>query len=116
VPGIKTGGGTAFAGDAIVTGCEHLEMDNMRRPRAVYVISDGGWWDTQAGLTKIRQLREREVPTIHISIGVPPLSVECDRMSVIDDPADALDIVARDTVAALRPATRLRRRRADGVR
>ena len=39
VPGIKTGGGTAFAGDAIELLCEHLEMTNPRRPRFVYVLS-----------------------------------------------------------------------------
>ena len=41
VPGIKTGGGTAFAGDAIELLCEQLEMTNPRRPRFVYVLSDG---------------------------------------------------------------------------
>ena len=30
------------------------------------------------------------------------LSVECDRITVITDPADALDQIAADTVAALR--------------
>ena len=39
VPGIKTGGGTAFAGDAIELLCEQLEMTNPRRPRLVYVLS-----------------------------------------------------------------------------
>ena len=45
-PGIATGGGTAFAGDAIELVCEQLEMTNPRRPRFVYVLSDGGWADT----------------------------------------------------------------------
>ena len=31
-----------------------------------------------------------------------PLSVEADRIVVIQDPADALDIIARDTVEALK--------------
>ena len=39
VPGIKTGGGTAFAGDAIELLCEQLEMTNPRRPRLLYVLS-----------------------------------------------------------------------------
>ena len=43
VPGIRTGGGTAFAGDAIELVSDHLEMTNPRRPRFVYVLSDGGW-------------------------------------------------------------------------
>ena len=47
VPGIRTGGGTAFAGDAIELAAERLEMTNPRRPRFVYVLSDGGWADTQ---------------------------------------------------------------------
>jgi Mg-chelatase subunit ChlD len=109
VPGIRTGGGTAFAGDAIVLAAEQLEMTNPRRPRLTYVISDGGWYDTEAGVDKIRWLAEHGVPTIHLSIGVAPLSVECDRITVISDPADALDQIATDTIAALRAATGPRR-------
>jgi Mg-chelatase subunit ChlD len=41
VPAIRVGGGTAFAGDAIAIGAGHLEMENRRRPRAVYMVSDG---------------------------------------------------------------------------
>ena len=108
VPGIKTGGGTAFAGDAIELLCEQLEMTNPRRPRFVYVLSDGGWADTQAGVARIRWLAEHDVPTIHLSIGIAPLSVECDRIHVITDPAQALDHIAADTVAALRARTRAR--------
>ena len=102
VPGIATGGGTAFAGGAIELVCQHLEMTNPRRPRFLYVLSDGGWADTQAGVQRIRWLAEHAVPTIHLSIGIAPLSVECDRITVITDPADALDQVAADTVGALR--------------
>jgi len=109
VPGISTGGGTAFAGDAIELVCEHLEISNPRRPRFVYVLSDGGWADTQAGVSKIRWLAEHDVPTIHLSIGIAPLSVECDRIVVITDPAQALDHVAADTVAALQAARGRRR-------
>ncbi len=102
VPGIRTGGGTAFAGDAIELACEQLEINNPRRPRFVYVLSDGGWSDTHAGVQRIRQLAELAVPTIHISIGIAPLSVECDRIHIIDDPAQALDHIAAETIAALR--------------
>jgi Mg-chelatase subunit ChlD len=109
VPGIRTGGGTAFAGDAIELVCEHLEITNPRRPRFVYVLSDGGWADTQAGVNKIRRLAEHDVPTIHLSLGIAPLSVECDRIVVITDPAQALDHVAADTVAALQAASGRRR-------
>jgi len=108
VPGIKTGGGTAFAGDAIELLCDHLEMTNPRRPRFVYVLSDGGWADTQAGVERIRWLAEHDVPTIHLAIGIAPLSVECDHIHVITDPAQALDQIAADTVAALRARTRTR--------
>jgi hypothetical protein len=108
VPGIKTGGGTAFAGDAIELLCEHLEMTSARRPRFVYVLSDGGWADTQAGVERIRWLAEHDVPTIHLAIGIAPLSVECDRIHVITDPAQALDHIAADTVAALRARMRTR--------
>jgi hypothetical protein len=41
VPAIRVGGGTAFAGDAIAIGAGQLEMENRRRPRAVYIVSDG---------------------------------------------------------------------------
>lgn len=102
VPGIRTGGGTAFAGDALVAASDRLDMTNPRRPRFAYVLSDGGWYDTPAGVERIRWLADHGVPTIHIAIGIAPLSVEADHIVVIDDPADALDQVAADTVAALR--------------
>jgi hypothetical protein len=111
VPAIATGGGTAFAGDSIELVCARLEMTNPRRPRFLYVLSDGGWADTQAGVQKIRWLAEHAVPTIHLSIAIAPLSVECDRITVITDPAVALDHVAADTVAALRAARAPRRPR-----
>jgi hypothetical protein len=101
VPGIRTGGGTAFAGDAIELVSDQLEMTNPRRPRFVYVLSDGGWSDTRAGVQRIRELAELGIPTIHHSIGIAPLSVECDRITVITDPSQALDHIAADTVAAL---------------
>jgi Mg-chelatase subunit ChlD len=101
VPGILTGGGTAFAGDAIELVSDQLEVTNRRRPRFVYVLSDGGWSDTRAGVERIRELAELGVPTIHLSIGIAPLSVECDRITVITDPAQALDHIAADTIAAL---------------
>lgn len=101
VPGIRTGGGTALAGDAIELVSDQLEMTNPRRPRFVYVLSDGGWSDTQAGVERIRELAELGVPTIHLSIGIAPLSVQCDRITVITDPAQALDHIAADTAAAL---------------
>jgi hypothetical protein len=72
------------------------------------VLSDGGWADTQAGVQKIGWLAAHAVPTIHLSIGIAPLSVECDRITVITDPADALNHVAADTVAALRAGRRRR--------
>jgi Mg-chelatase subunit ChlD len=106
VPGIRTGGGTAFAGDAIELVTDHLEITNPRRPRFVYVLSDGGWSDTRAGVQRIRWLAEQGVPTIHLSIGIAPLSVECDRITVITDPAQALDHIAADTVGALRARRR----------
>ena len=106
VPGIRVGGGTAFAGDAIELVSDQLEMSNPRRPRFVYVLSDGGWSDTRAGVERIRELAELGVPTIHLSIGIAPLSVECDRITVITDPAQALDHIAADTVAALRARRR----------
>ena len=106
IPGIRTGGGTAFGGDAICLCAEHLELDNPRRPRFVYCLSDGGWYDTQAGVQKVRELRDLGVPVVHISIGLEPLSVEADKVVTITDPAAAMDIVAADTVAALRARRR----------
>jgi len=106
VPGIRTGGGTAFGGDAIVEVSNQLDITNARRPRLLYVLSDGGWFDTKAGVEKIAWLREHGVPVLHISIGIEPLSVDADRISVITDPADALGIVSRDTVEALKQASR----------
>jgi hypothetical protein len=103
IPGIRTGGGTAFGADAITLCADQLEFHNPRRPRFQYVISDGGWYDTQAGLEKIHELRDDlGVPVVHISIGLEPLSVNADKVVTITDPATAMDIVAADTVAALR--------------
>ena len=61
-----------------------------------------------AGVARIRWLAEHYVPTIHLAIGIAPLSVECDRIHVITDPAQALDHIAADTIAALRTRTRPR--------
>jgi Mg-chelatase subunit ChlD len=104
VPAIRVGGGTAFAGDAIAIGAEHLDMENQRRPRAVYVLSDGGWFDTETGVRKIRWLADLGVPTIHLSIGAEPLAVEAGRICVLTDPADGLDVIAQHTVEALNAA------------
>ena len=70
------------------------------------MLSDGGRADTRAGVHRIRWLGEHAVPTIHLSIGIAPLSVECDRISVITDRADALDQIAAGDggQAAPRPA------------
>jgi len=42
------------ASDEVVTP-ERLEMTNPRRPRFIYVLSDGGWADTQAGVLRDRR-------------------------------------------------------------
>jgi Mg-chelatase subunit ChlD len=109
VPGICTGGGTAFADDALELASDRLDMTNPRRPRFIYMLSDGAWYDTRAGVERIRALRAHGVPTIHLSIGTEPLSVEADRIVVVSDPAEALDQIAGDTVAALRTAAAPRR-------
>jgi Mg-chelatase subunit ChlD len=111
VPGIRTGGGTAFAGDAIEMCAEQLEMENHSRPRLAYILSDSGWYDTKAGMEKIQWLAKLGVPTIHLAMLHPPLSVLASRISVISDPADALAVVAADTVLALQtpPAALLAR-------
>ncbi len=110
VPGIRTGGGTAFAGDAIELAADRLEMTNPRRPRFAYLISDGGWYDTHAGVQTIHRLQAHGVAVIHLSIGIAPLSVDADRITVITDPADALDQIAGETVSALQAATHAPRR------
>ena len=43
---------------------------------------------------------------MHLSIGMPPLSVEAYRTITIEDPATAMDIIAADTVAALQARRR----------
>ena len=70
------------------------------------MISDGGWCDTERGVAKIRELRELGIPVVHLSIGLPPLSVEADRTITIEDPATAMDIIAADTVTALQARRR----------
>jgi Mg-chelatase subunit ChlD len=108
VPAIRVGGGTAFAGDAITIGAGQVEMENRRRPRAVWIVSDGGWYDTEAGVQKIRWLAELGAPTVHLSIGAEPLSVEASRVCVLTDPADGLELIAQHTVDALTAAHRRR--------
>jgi hypothetical protein len=39
----------------------------------------------------MRWLAELGVPTIHVSIGAEPLSVEASRISVLADPADGME-------------------------
>jgi hypothetical protein len=107
VPGIKTGGGTAFASDAICLTAEHLELESQRRPRWVFCLSDGAWSDTETGVKKIRELHDLGVPVVHIAIGGhPPLSVEASRVVTVGDPADAMDLIAQETVDALRARRR----------
>jgi hypothetical protein len=106
VPAIRTGGGTAFAGDAIEMCAEHLELENMNRPRLAYIFSDGGWFDTDAGVAKIEWLMSVGVPVIHIALLHEPLSVRASRITVIADPADALEIVAADTVQMIQQGPR----------
>jgi len=102
VPGIKTGGGTAFASDAVCLTAQHLELENQRRPRWVFCLSDGAWSDTETGVKKIRELHDLGVPVVHIAIGGhPPLSVEASSVVTVGDPADAMDLIAQATVDAL---------------
>ncbi len=82
-----------------------LDFDNPRRPRFVYVISDGGWYDTEDSIARIREYRETGVSVVHISIGCEPLVSEADRVVVITDPADAMTEIAKDTVEALQQHT-----------
>ena len=60
-------------------------------------------------MRKIRWLAELGAPTIHLSIGAEPLSVEATRICVLTDPADGLDLIVQHTVEALTAAHRRRR-------
>ena len=62
----------------------------------------------EAGVQKIRWLAELGVPTIHLSIGAEPLSVDASRICVLTDPADGLDVNAQHTADALTAAHRQR--------
>jgi hypothetical protein len=46
------------------------------------------------------------VPVIHIALLHEPLSVQASRITVITDPADALEVVAADTVQMLQQGPR----------
>jgi hypothetical protein len=107
VPGIRTGGGTAFASDAVCLTAEYLELENPSRPRWIFCLSDGAWSDTESGVKRIRELQDGGVPVVHIAIGAfPPLSVEASRVVLVSDPADALDLIAYETVEALKARRR----------
>ena len=43
-------------------------MEDQSRPRLAYILSDGGWFDTKAGMNKIHWLAALGVPTIHIAL------------------------------------------------
>ncbi len=110
VPGVRTGGGTMHADKALRIGADLLGLGtDPGRPDAVYIISDGDWYDTEDGLAAIGELRNAGVPILHVSIGRPPMGVEADRVTVIDDPADAMDVIARDTVDVLTGRFRVQR-------
>ncbi|WP_196189437.1 hypothetical protein [Conexibacter sp. W3-3-2] len=111
VPGIRTGGGTAHAGDALLLASDHIDRHDASRPRAVWCISDGDWSDTAAGVTRIREMRDLGIPTLHISIGRPPLAVEADAITTITDPADAMTLIADHTVELIAGQARRRGRR-----
>ena len=108
VPAIRAGGGTAFAGDAIALGADQLEMTNPPPPaRRLRALRRRLVRHRRPACSKIRWLAEHGVPTIHLSIGAEPLSVEADRICVITDPADGARPDRRsDTVDALSAARR----------
>jgi hypothetical protein len=64
--------------------------------------------DPEVGVQNIRWLGELGAPTIHLSIGAEPLSVEASRICVLTDPADGLDVIAQHTVEELTAAHRRR--------
>lgn len=106
VPGIQCDGGHELIAQGLDLACSQLDMGDQRRPRFAYMVGDGHWVDRQAGVEKVRELRALGVPSIHIGIGTMPWAVEADRTLAIDDPAQLLDEVARDTAAALNAARR----------
>jgi hypothetical protein len=110
VPGIKVAGGTGLAGDAFVAGCQQLDMENRWRPRSLFCVSDGGWSDTRESLAKMRHLRTFGVPTLHIAIKRAPLSVEADQVIIVDNPLEAMHVVASHSVALLNAQARSRGR------
>ena len=105
VPGIRTGGGTAFAGDAIELVSRPARDDQPAPPPVRLRALRRRVGGHRAGVERIRWLAEHGVPTIHLAIGIAPLSVECERITVITDPA-----------AGARPHRRRHRRRARAPR
>lgn len=101
VPDIRTGGGTAYGAEAITLGAGHLQLEDQLRPRAIYVLSDGGWIDTANGVAQITRYAEIGVPTIHLSIGVEPLGLQASELVVITDADQAAVAIADRTAAAL---------------
>lgn len=101
VPDIRTGGGTAYGAEAIEMGARHLQLEDQLRPRAIYVLSDGGWIDTADGVQRIKDYAQLGVPTIHLSIGVEPLALQASEIVVIDDADQAALQIADRTAAAL---------------
>jgi hypothetical protein len=112
VPGLSTGGGTAFAADALELATHTFDMTNPRRPRFAYVASNGDWYDTAAGVACIHELRAHGVPTIHVAIGCAPLSVDADRARKQRPQPTAREEAAQPTGACAAACTHHPRRRA----
>jgi uncharacterized protein YegL len=101
VPDLKTNGGTSYGAEAIDLGARYLELEDRHRPRAIYILSDGGWSDSRSGVETIKRYAENGVPTIHLSIGVEPLGLQASEIVVIKNADDAAVAIADRTAAAL---------------
>lgn len=106
VPDIVTSGGTAYGAEAMKLGATYIELENPRRPRAIYILSDGGWCDSRSGVEAIKRYAEIGVPTVHLSIGVEPLGLQASEIVVIRNADDAAKAIAERTAAALTGARR----------
>ena len=83
-----------------------------QRPRLCYIpLSDGGWYEHPGRRREGRLARRLGGIRSASRCCYEPLSVQAARISVISDPADALTVVADDSVHALRTPMRTIRAR-----
>jgi hypothetical protein len=101
VPDVNCGGGTGFLGEAIKLAEGELRLSDHRRPRLMFLVSDGDLYGTEDGKPEIERLKKGGVGVIHVGIGRPSGELGASRTVVIPDAARLAGTVGDAAVDAL---------------